>query len=198
MWAGLYGTMPLVFEGQSWWPWTSLLIPRSSFISVSSNACSVLYKMPGRAVSDRSLLHTVSPSFNTLPVHRAERHGGGNRSKTSHIWRLSSKEKQRAFFNCKLSQTERMSLHSAWKRRNKANSKAAWNSSTQVLLSFRFMYFCLTANLSHSMKSQNPAGQSAAHFTLRNNPRPKGITKLARERGYCPHLAHGELQQGLC
>lgn len=46
------------------------------------------------------------------------------------------------------------------------------------------------------MKSQSPAGRSATHFTLRNNPRPKGITKLDGERGYCPHLAHGELQQG--
>lgn len=63
-------------------------------------------------------------------------------------------------------------------------------------LSFQFMHLYLTTNSSHSMKSQSPAGQNAAHFMLRNSPRPKGITKLARERGYCPHLIHRELQQG--
>lgn len=59
------------------------------------------------------------------------------------------------------------------------------------------MYFYLTKKSGHSVKSQSPAGQSAAHFTLRNSPRPKGITKLVRERGYCPHLVHVELQQSI-
>lgn len=64
-------------------------------------------------------------------------------------------------------------------------------------LYFLFMYFYLTKKSGHSVKSQSPAGQSAAHFTLRNSPRPKGITKLVRERGYCPHLVHVELQQSI-
>lgn len=104
--------MPLIFEEQSWWPWTSLLIPHSSFIPVSSNACRVQHNMPGRAVSDRSLLHTSSPWFNTLPVHRAESHGSGNASKTSHSWRpfYSPCRRAESFFNCKPPQTERTSL----------------------------------------------------------------------------------------
>lgn len=189
------GQCLLHLRDESWWPWTSLLIPRSSFISVSSNACSVLYNM---AVSNRSLLHTGSPWFNTLP---------GSQGCELQWWvRIKHKPYLKAFFpgrraegffNCKHCQTERMSLHSTREYRNKGNSEAAWNSSVQVLLYFGFMYFCLTANSSHSMRSQSPAGQSAAHSTLRNNSYPKGITELARERGYCPHLAHGELQQRL-
>lgn len=98
-------------------------------------------------------------------------------------------------FNCTLLQTERMAQHSAWEYRNKINLKPACDPCTQVILSVYVLL--LTTKSGHSVKSQSPAGQSAAHFTLRNSPRPKGITKLVRERGYCPHLVHVELQQSI-